>query len=199
MSAVAKVVATELEDWRILDDDVALTVVDLDQESDFEISTSGLDVDSEPVTQTDESEAYFRDVVEVLTQRTGDLSLAHWFFASEMYEGELDIDPELATPTIAIESYFRSRVMKWKQDTSHLSLVSLRITHPAYREIVLMGRQALPLILAELEEEPDHWFHALMTLADENPVPAGFSGSVSEAAALWVEWGRSRKLIPDAA
>jgi hypothetical protein len=60
--------------------------------------------------------------------------------------------------------------------------------HPAYREIVGMGRE-VPLLLAELKRKPDHWFIALEEITGENPVPPGCEGKVEQMAAAWVRWG----------
>ena len=111
---------------------------------------------------------------------------------------EFSVYLEPVTPTIKFDAHFRTLVRDWKRDTSHLSLISQRIIHPAYKQILGMGKTALPLVLAELSVEPDHWFHALTLLANDDPIPPGFCGTVSEAAELWVNWGRSQNLIPDA-
>ena len=110
---------------------------------------------------------------------------------------QLPIAP--VTATIDFDLYFKTLAEKWKKDTRHLSLISLRVTHPAYKRIITLGRPALPLILAELRDEPDHWFHALSLLSDENPVPQSFRGTVTEAAELWVKWGHNNNLLSDAA
>lgn len=103
------------------------------------------------------------------------------------------------TSTINFDRHFQALVSEWKNDTGHLSQLSQRITHPAYKRIITMGRSVLPLILAELRDAPDHWFHALSFLSDENPIPATFRGTVAEAAELWLSWGRERNLLSDAA
>ena len=103
-----------------------------------------------------------------------------------------------AVPTSTIQSseYFRSLADTWNRETGHLSLISQRITHPAYRRIIRMGGTAIPLILREMQRSPTaHWFHALATLADENPIPTDFNGTVEEASDLWIAWGQDRKLI----
>ena len=99
----------------------------------------------------------------------------------------------LTTPTSSISpaARFARLVREWKHDTSHLSLISQRISHPAYRQILRMDPEiVVPLILDEMEREPGHWFHALMLLTGENPVPRTFRGTVSEAAEYWIRWGR---------
>jgi hypothetical protein len=54
---------------------------------------------------------------------------------------------------------------------------------------VKLGRPAVPYILEELRRDPDHWFAALYLITGENPVPQNFTGTVEEAADLWVRWG----------
>ena len=186
MSAGAKVVSTKLENWRMLDNSVEPSVDHLFRDTD---SAEFSDEPGRLVTTPSEFELHLPDLVDA---RERDLSNLP---ASE----ELNIDWVPVTSTVEFDLYFRNLVEAWKRDTSHISLMSLRVSHPAYKEIISMGRQALPLILAELDEKPDHWFHALSILADENPVSAGFCGTVREAAALWVAWGRDKKLIADAA
>lgn len=103
-------------------------------------------------------------------------------------------------PTEAIDVGFRFRELAalWKQETGHLSLLSQRVTHPAYLRIIAMGRSAVPHILADLQHTPEHWFHALFTLTGANPVPANFAGTISDAADLWISWGRQRGYIDNA-
>ncbi|MGR3317360.1 MAG: hypothetical protein ACUZ8O_02610 [Candidatus Anammoxibacter sp.] len=87
---------------------------------------------------------------------------------------------------------FKKLADQWQRETSHLSFVSQRMRHPAYNRIINMGRSMVPLIIKQLEQEPDHWFYALASLTGENPIPADFTGTVNDAADLWIQWGRSR-------
>lgn len=87
----------------------------------------------------------------------------------------------------AIETEFRALVEEWRRETMvHSSLAAL-VTHPAYQRIMAMGTDALPLILRELREDPDHWFYALRFIAGRD-VAAG-AANFDEAAVAWLEWG----------
>lgn len=98
------------------------------------------------------------------------------------------------TASIDSESLFRKLADEWARETGHLSLVASRLRHPAYLRILNMGEHVVvPLILKEIEQNPDHWFHALVTLTGENPVPVGFTGTVDDAIDLWIEWGRENR------
>jgi hypothetical protein len=63
---------------------------------------------------------------------------------------------------------------------------------PSYQRIIGLGPAVLPLLLRELEREPDHWFWALKAIAGEDPVPGASRGKVREMARAWVEWGRQQ-------
>lgn len=98
--------------------------------------------------------------------------------------------PPTATTNFAI--IFEELADQWQRETSHLSFVSQRMRHPAYTRIINMGKSVVPLIIKQLEQEPDHWFYALTSLTGENPIPADFTGTVNDAADLWIQWRRNR-------
>ncbi len=96
------------------------------------------------------------------------------------------------TESTSIESLFGVLVDEWSRETAHQSIISQRLQHPAYKKILGLGASVVPLILEEMENRPDHWFHALTFLTGENPIPSDFTGTVSDAINLWVQWGYSR-------
>jgi hypothetical protein len=90
---------------------------------------------------------------------------------------------------------FEGLVSQWQEATAFTSSVVEMAMHPAYQQIIGLGPAAIPLLLNELEREPDHWFWALRAIAGENPVPVEDAGRVLKMAAVWVEWGRDRGYI----
>ena len=62
--------------------------------------------------------------------------------------------------------------------------------HPAYQRIMAMGPVALPWVLEELRDRPDHWFWALTFMAGEDA--ASGTTKVSDAVASWLHWGKER-------
>ena len=68
-----------------------------------------------------------------------------------------------------------------------------RVAHWAYQRIIGMGQPALPLILHDLDERPDHWFWALNAITGIDP--ADGVESFQDAAERWLEWGRSEGLL----
>ena len=64
----------------------------------------------------------------------------------------------------------------------------------SYQKIIGMGPAVVPLILSELEKEPDHWFWALEAITDENPVSESDAGDIEASARVGVQWGRDKGL-----
>src|SRR5260370_34023296 len=87
--------------------------------------------------------------------------------------------PARAPPLIA-KARFRELVRQWKEATVFLSSVHDMVGHPAYLQIIGMGKEALPLLVDELRREPDHWFVALQAITGTNPIPAAVQGNVQK-------------------
>jgi hypothetical protein len=88
------------------------------------------------------------------------------------------------------EELFREQSERWKRETAHISSVNKMVTHPSYLRIIGMGREALPLILSELRERPDHWLVALNAITGEDPASEG--ANFHEAVKAWIRWGESK-------
>jgi hypothetical protein len=87
---------------------------------------------------------------------------------------------------------FASLAARWKEETRLSSRAKDMAAHPAYREIIAMGERAVPLILAELEKEADHWFMALREITGASPVPKEDRGIMKKMAAAWIVWGHEQ-------
>jgi hypothetical protein len=95
-----------------------------------------------------------------------------------MSEAQISAVPAAGTP-----EKFRALCAEWKSQAR-------------YQRIIGLGLPAVPLILEELNREPDHWFWALESITGENPVPAEAMGRVPQMAEAWVQWGRRHGLLP---
>jgi len=84
---------------------------------------------------------------------------------------------------------------QWREDCKHSSFVTDRAMHPAYQQIIGMGRDALPLILEDLQRKPDHWFWALRAITGEDPVPPESKGKLREMTAAWLKWAREQQHV----
>jgi hypothetical protein len=85
---------------------------------------------------------------------------------------------------------FQRLAADWKRDRAPHSSSARLTDHPAYKAIIDLGPNVVPLLLQELEREPDHWFRALHALTGADPVPEESRGKLREMAAAWLTWGR---------
>ena len=73
-----------------------------------------------------------------------------------------------------------------------MSNMNKAFVHPAYQQIIGMGKAApafvIRVLLRELSESPNHWFLALKEITGEDPALAEdtFDGAV----AAWLKWGK---------
>jgi len=86
---------------------------------------------------------------------------------------------------------------EWKAQSQYLSNTAQIAMLWPYQQIIGMGPAAVPLILAELRRETDHWFWALEAISGENPVPPEAAGKVQEMAKAWIDWGVRKGLLSD--
>jgi hypothetical protein len=99
----------------------------------------------------------------------------------------------LTIPPPALVQAFRRLAAEWHEATRFDSGPSTE--HPAYRGIVALGPDVVPVILDALAGSPDWWFAALRELTGVDPVPHADRGRLRVMAEHWVAWGRSRGLV----
>src|SRR5947209_279660 len=90
---------------------------------------------------------------------------------------------------------FNRLAVDWKEKSRFLSNTAQMALLRPYQAIIGMGMPVVPLILEELQREPDQWFWALEAITEENPVPPEAAGNVRQMAQAWVKWGRQRGLL----
>jgi hypothetical protein len=93
-------------------------------------------------------------------------------------------------PAETVEEYFRRLEAAWRADTAHLSSTTKIVSHPAYQEILRMGKAVVPLMLRDLEERPRLWVWALPDITGADPVPEADRGNIAKMSEAWLHWGR---------
>lgn len=83
----------------------------------------------------------------------------------------------------------------WRSERRATSSSTALAMHPAYQRIIGMGERVLPFIFADLQQEEDHWFWALMAISDENPVSPQNRGNLHEMTKEWLDWGRKKGYV----
>lgn len=81
----------------------------------------------------------------------------------------------------------------WRQETLLESSLTRMAMHKAYQQIIGLGMPAVPLILKELEREPNYWFWALTSITGQDP--AAGEDTLEGATERWLEWGHTNGLL----
>jgi hypothetical protein len=83
---------------------------------------------------------------------------------------------------------FYDLLLNWRRAVKHLSSVAEIAMNPAYQKIIGMGEKVIPLLLRELEKQPDHLFWALKAITGADPISSSQQGNLNEMAQAWLKW-----------
>jgi hypothetical protein len=98
--------------------------------------------------------------------------------------------------TEKLRSKFNQLAKTWLMETGILSNTGLALENPAYKEILEMGEDVVPLILENLRFPGGHWFQALHILTGREcslQKPAYYS--YIHVREDWLNWGKQEGLI----
>jgi hypothetical protein len=95
--------------------------------------------------------------------------------------------------SLALE--FAGLAAAWKVDAEDESSPVRIAMHPAYQRIIGLGKPAVPLILADLEETQDPWFWALRAITGQDPVAPEDRGYINKMVRSWIRWGIRNNII----
>ncbi|MDO8586667.1 MAG: hypothetical protein Q7T82_06460 [Armatimonadota bacterium] len=99
----------------------------------------------------------------------------------------------MASETVPdIEGSFIELYRRWRRETGMLSSIMMKSMHPAYQRIIGMGPRAVPLILRQLMQKPDHWFWALTAITGDDPVRPEDAGDIDKMTAAWISYGKQK-------
>lgn len=101
--------------------------------------------------------------------------------------GSSAVSQDLMAP---VRARFMELTRQWKRDRPPSSSTSALAVHDAYQRIIGLGQPAIPLILAEMEREPDFWFWALRALTGVNPVRPEDRGDLDAMTRAWLKWAK---------
>jgi hypothetical protein len=101
----------------------------------------------------------------------------------------------LSTTNESTEQRFARLSREWKDQSRYLSNSAQMAMLRPYQRIIGMGFPVVPMILKELDREPDQWFWALEAITEENPVPSDVQGRVRQMADAWLDWGKQHGLV----
>jgi hypothetical protein len=83
---------------------------------------------------------------------------------------------------------FNKLKQEWIEETKTLSSISEICMHPAYQQIIGMGKTIISYIIQEMVENPNHWFWALKSITGVDPVPPDKRGQMEKMTSAWFKW-----------
>lgn len=101
---------------------------------------------------------------------------------------------------LPVERRFARLADRWERETRNMSSPNAAERHPAYQQIIDLGKPVIPLILKRLAEYPSFWFKALLIISAEpnDPVQPSMHGDVQAMADAWLSWGERNGYLPKA-
>ena len=91
-----------------------------------------------------------------------------------------------------VEDRFSDLASTWREDRGPHSVMRQLAIHPSYQQIIGLGMEAVPFILAELQRSPDLWFWALSSITGADPVEPSHNGKLRLMADDWFRWAQAR-------
>src|SRR5439155_10925325 len=85
---------------------------------------------------------------------------------------------------------FQELTRQWQIECGSSSSLTWITSRPSYLQIIAMGEMAIPFILEELHNRPDHWSTALSAITNDNPIPQEHRGNLRAMAEDWISWGK---------
>jgi hypothetical protein len=95
-------------------------------------------------------------------------------------------------PTETVEERFRRLEATWLAEVGYSSSSTEQRGHPAFQEIIAMGKAVVPLMLRDLAERPRLWVWALPRITGADPVSASDRGNIGKMSGAWLRWGRDK-------
>jgi hypothetical protein len=93
-------------------------------------------------------------------------------------------------PAETVAQSFRRLAGEWHRAVAHHSSSTIRNSHPAYRAIIALGPEVVPLLLRDMEDNHTHWFVALRDITGAHPIPSSAAGNIPLTVEHWLRWAK---------
>ncbi len=111
--------------------------------------------------------------------------------AMRLQEAQEEVERQAKEASRVIEEQFVSLAQQWRMETGFHSSPSAKFLHPAYLEIIGMGKSVIPFLLGEVKKLSGNWFLALRAITRQDPVAPEDAESVRTMAEAWLRWGKN--------
>jgi hypothetical protein len=96
-----------------------------------------------------------------------------------------------------LEAKFEHLAEAWKMEKMFTSSMTAIEVSDYYQAIIALGHPVVPLLIRELQREPDYWFTALHAILGEDPVPLTDRGNLTRMTEHWLAWAKKNGYVPD--
>ncbi|MBI4814771.1 MAG: hypothetical protein HY791_00855 [Deltaproteobacteria bacterium] len=83
----------------------------------------------------------------------------------------------------------------WREEIRHESSATKITEHPAYLQIISLGKSVVPSILERMRSGERHWGTALRKITGANPLKPSDAGRMAIQNERWIQWGKDQGLI----
>jgi len=97
--------------------------------------------------------------------------------------------------TTDVEAKFRKLATEWLGEVGSVSSLEALTSHPKYREIIRLGWEVVPSLLADLQQNRGYWFTALNEITGIRPFDPSDAGKTKRMTEAWINWGKRRGII----
>jgi hypothetical protein len=95
----------------------------------------------------------------------------------------------ISSKTPTLDKLFNQLVAEWHKDIQYSSSLDDIFLHPSYQRIIGLGARAVPLILARLQRETDHWDWALRAITGQDlHFTDEQQGDLEAMRQAWLHW-----------
>ncbi len=90
---------------------------------------------------------------------------------------------------------FHKLADEWSSEVGNVSSVTALTSHRKYQEIIALGWDVVPYLLADLQDKRGFWFPALNVITGIRPFDPRDAGNVTRMTQAWVQWGKNKRII----
>lgn len=113
-----------------------------------------------------------------------------------MWEGSIaETDVVLLDPKVSVEKRFLQLADDWSENTRHMSSINDLVAYSSYQEIIKLGWDVVPFLLADLQQNKRFWFPALYAITKVRPFDPSDSGNGRRMADAWINWGKRKGFV----
>lgn len=98
-------------------------------------------------------------------------------------------------PAESVEVRFYRLAAEWSHSTAHVSSTTAMTAHPVYQQIISLGWEVVPTMLADLRDNRRFWFPALAAITGVRPFDRRDAGNGRRMTEAWLAWGKKKGLI----